>query len=43
MSNKGITMQTEAAVLRELNAPWSVDTIELDPPKASEVLFECVQ
>ena len=40
MSNKGITMQTEAAVLRELNAPWSVETIELDPPKAGEVLVE---
>ena len=40
MSNKGNIMQTEAAVLWELNAPWSVETIELDPPKAGEVLVE---
>lgn len=33
-------MQTKAAVLRELHAPWSVETIELDPPKAGEVLVE---
>ena len=33
-------MQTEAAILWELNSPWSVETIELDPPKAGEVLVE---
>lgn len=31
-------MQTEAAILWELNTPWSVETIELDPPAAGEVL-----
>jgi NDMA-dependent alcohol dehydrogenase len=31
-------MQTEAAILWELNTPWSVETIELDPPKNGEVL-----
>lgn len=29
-------MKTRAAILRELNAPWSVEEIELDPPKAGE-------
>ncbi len=33
-------METKAAVLRELHAPWSVETITLDPPKAGEVLVE---
>jgi NDMA-dependent alcohol dehydrogenase len=33
-------MKTRAAVLRELNQPWSVEEIELDPPKAGEVLVE---
>lgn len=33
-------MQTKAAVLRGLHQPWSVETIELDPPKAGEVLVE---
>ncbi len=33
-------METKAAVLRELHAPWSVETIQLDPPKAGEVLVE---
>ncbi|MFM7536585.1 MAG: NDMA-dependent alcohol dehydrogenase [Acidimicrobiales bacterium] len=31
-------MQTKAAVLWEVNAPWSVEEIELDEPKAGEVL-----
>ena len=31
-------MRTRAAVLHELHAPWSVEEIELDPPKAGEVL-----
>ncbi|CAJ62020.1 MULTISPECIES: NDMA-dependent alcohol dehydrogenase [Frankia] len=33
-------MQTKAAVLWEPNAPWAVETIELDPPKHDEVLVE---
>ncbi len=33
-------MQTEAAILWEPGKPWSVETIELDPPKAGEVLVE---
>ncbi len=35
-------MQTEAAILWEPGKPWSVETIELDPPKAGEVLVELV-
>jgi Zn-dependent alcohol dehydrogenase len=30
-------MQTKAAVLWEINKPWSVEDIELDAPKAGEV------
>ena len=33
-------MRTKAAVLWELNTPWSVEEIELDAPKESEVLVE---
>ena len=33
-------MRTRAAVLHELHAPWSVEEIELDPPKAGEVLVQ---
>ena len=33
-------MRTRAAVLRELNQPWSVEEIELDPPKRGEVLVK---
>jgi S-(hydroxymethyl)glutathione dehydrogenase/alcohol dehydrogenase len=33
-------MRTKAAVLRELNQPWSVEEIELDPPKHGEVLVK---
>ena len=32
------TMQTEAAILWEMGGDWKVETIELDPPKAGEVL-----
>ncbi len=35
-------MKTRAAVLHELNAPWSVEEIELDPPKKGEVLVKLV-
>jgi S-(hydroxymethyl)glutathione dehydrogenase/alcohol dehydrogenase len=33
-------MQTRAAVLREIGQDWSVEDIELDPPKAGEVLVQ---
>ena len=33
-------MQTKAAVLRGVNQDWSVEEIELDPPKSGEVLVE---
>lgn len=35
-----ISMKTKAAVLWELNAPWSVEEIELDPPGPGEVLVK---
>ncbi len=35
-------MKTRAAILRELHQPWSVEEIELDPPKANEVLVKMV-
>jgi S-(hydroxymethyl)glutathione dehydrogenase/alcohol dehydrogenase len=33
-------MQTKAAILWNYNTPWSVEDIELDPPKAGEVLVK---
>ena len=33
-------MKTKAAILWEVNAPWSVEEIELDAPKAGEVLVK---
>jgi S-(hydroxymethyl)glutathione dehydrogenase/alcohol dehydrogenase len=33
-------MKTMAAILWERNTPWSVEEIELDPPKAGEVLVK---
>jgi S-(hydroxymethyl)glutathione dehydrogenase/alcohol dehydrogenase len=33
-------VQTEAAILWELNTDWSVETIDLDPPKEGEVLVK---
>ncbi len=33
-------MRTRAAILREVNQPWSVEEIELDPPKRGEVLVK---
>src|SRR6195952_489614 len=33
-------MKTKAAILRELHTPWSVEEIELDPPKPGEVLVK---
>lgn len=35
-------MKTRAAVLRETMKPWSVEEIELDPPKQGEVLVKMV-
>lgn len=35
-------MKTRAAILRERNQPWSIEEIELDPPKAGEVLVKMV-
>ena len=35
-------METQAAILWEPGAKWSVETITLDPPKAGEVLVEMV-
>lgn len=37
-----LRMQTKAAILWERHAPWSVETIELDPPKTNEVLVKLV-
>ena len=33
-------MKTKAAVLRELNTPWSIEEIELDPPQQREILIK---
>ncbi|MEM9034325.1 MAG: NDMA-dependent alcohol dehydrogenase [Actinomycetota bacterium] len=35
-------MRTRAAILREVNTPWSVEEIELDRPKAGEVMLKLV-
>ena len=35
-------MKTKAAILRARNTPWSVEEIELDSPKAGEVLVKIV-
>ena len=37
---EGEMMKTKAAILWELNTPWSVEEIELDAPKAGEVLVK---
>jgi NDMA-dependent alcohol dehydrogenase len=36
----GHTVKTKAAILWEVNTPWSVEEIELDPPKQGEVLVK---
>lgn len=36
----GVHVKTKAAILWEVNTPWSVEEIELDPPKAGEVLVK---
>ena len=36
----GKSVKTKAAVLWEVQKPWSVEEIELDPPKAGEVLVK---
>jgi D-arabinose 1-dehydrogenase-like Zn-dependent alcohol dehydrogenase len=33
-------MRTRAAGLHEYGAPWSVENIELDPPRAGKVLVQ---
>ena len=38
--SKGTSMKTKAAVLWEVNAPWSVEEIELDAPRPGEVLVK---
>ena len=35
-------MQTRAAILDGPGQPWKVETIDLDPPKAGEVLLELI-
>jgi S-(hydroxymethyl)glutathione dehydrogenase/alcohol dehydrogenase len=37
---EGKIVKTKAAILWELNTPWSVEEIELDAPKAGEVLVK---
>ena len=39
---RGNPMKTKAAVLWEVNAPWSVEEVELDDPKSGEVLVKLV-
>ena len=36
----GLHVKTKAAILWEVNTPWSVEDIELDEPKDSEVLVK---
>src|SRR4029079_19345222 len=36
----GVHVKTKAAILWEVNTPWSVEDIELDEPKDSEVLVK---
>ncbi len=36
----GSLVKTKAAILWERNTPWSVEEIDLDPPKAGEVLVK---
>ena len=36
----GTSVKTKAAILWERNTPWSVEEIDLDPPKAGEVLVK---
>ena len=40
LTEPGGTVKTKAAILWERNTPWSVEEIELDPPKAGEVLVK---
>jgi len=39
-NTEGEIVKTKAAILWELNTPWSVEEIELDAPKAGEVLVK---
>ena len=38
--DRGSIVKTMAAILWERHTPWSVEEIELDPPKAGEVLVK---
>ena len=42
LTTLGEHVKTKAAILRARNTPWSVEEIELDPPKAGEVLVKIV-
>ncbi len=38
LAPEGKTMETDAAILWGMGDDWKIETIELDPPKAGEVL-----
>jgi len=40
LTNLGANVKTKAAILRARHTPWSIEEIELDPPKAGEVLVK---
>ena len=40
MKKKGVYRENQGAVLREPNQPYSIETLELDPPKEREVLVK---
>ena len=42
LTTSGAIVKTKAAILRARNTAWSVEEIELDPPKAGEVLVKIV-
>ena len=42
LTNPGAIVKTKAAILRARHTEWSVEEIELDPPKAGEVLVKIV-
>ena len=42
LTNQGAIVKTKAAILRARHTEWSVEEIELDPPKAGEVLVKIV-
>ncbi len=40
VNDEGASVKTKAAILWELNKPWSVEEIDLDPPGPGEVLVK---